>query len=635
MKQYVLLVGGSGTRLLDALICASAAGVYPAERLEVLLADTDRSGLRGTKLAQAKLADYDRLHRLMKEEGTAFRTELNVRTWPSQLPGGAATLREWTEDSEDDTLLCQALLEDDAVDMDLRSGCHGRRMLGEVMFAGLLEEADNVLDDVLGTMVDEIVQILATGEEVRVVLAGSICGGTGAAGIPMLCRYIQERTRGDAKIGAVLLAASATQEDAALAASALREYAQDGLCSTVCVLGLPAGSRTEMPADAARLTDWLAVYCMDILLHRPAWLEGTFTVRAEEGPLSWSIFGKAEERYRQGYGRLMKAAAAWTGHIGPVVMRNLEHPSLLRDKLFGWYARHFRRMTQPRAEALEDAASLDRLMNVMLLWLGGVCRTLPVDMKNASAMTEARREAEEHYGDLADLAGHLAVMDEEIHTSELYEDTFVHRDLEDEEEDEAEATMRRADAVRLERERRESAQQAYNRRMGGHALMGMLMDMSDEAENDVRRHAEQYAEAVRRIDEAEAVAAPEEQYRITDARQKLKRMEKHMRMLESRADYITAGLARAEADQLRFDPPAMTLSGAENDMFLPEWGDRLLRRDRIGRRELEAMWGSLVRPAQTGTYRQLLKELRRGESRRGAPVAGLLAALVHLSMEEA
>ena len=45
MKRYVLLVGGTGARLADALICAASAGVFPAEKLEVLLADTDRRGV--------------------------------------------------------------------------------------------------------------------------------------------------------------------------------------------------------------------------------------------------------------------------------------------------------------------------------------------------------------------------------------------------------------------------------------------------------------------------------------------------------------------------------------------------------------------------------------------------------------
>ena len=65
MKRYVLLVGGTGARLADALIVAASAGAFPAEKLEVLLADTDRRGVRSANLVSAKMADYARVHQAM------------------------------------------------------------------------------------------------------------------------------------------------------------------------------------------------------------------------------------------------------------------------------------------------------------------------------------------------------------------------------------------------------------------------------------------------------------------------------------------------------------------------------------------------------------------------------------------
>ena len=73
MKRYVLLVGGTGARLADALICAASAGVFPAEKLEVLLADTDRRGVRSAGLVAAKMADYHRVHQAMQGTEGPFR----------------------------------------------------------------------------------------------------------------------------------------------------------------------------------------------------------------------------------------------------------------------------------------------------------------------------------------------------------------------------------------------------------------------------------------------------------------------------------------------------------------------------------------------------------------------------------
>ena len=149
MKRYVLLVGGTGARLADALLCAMCAGVFPAERLSVLLADTDRRGVRSAGLVAAKMADYALIHQAMEKKEGPFCTEVAFSSWPKALPEDASTLREYTAHSEADALLCQAFFDKDAAELDLHEGFHGRRMLGMVTYAGLLHEADQDPEDVL------------------------------------------------------------------------------------------------------------------------------------------------------------------------------------------------------------------------------------------------------------------------------------------------------------------------------------------------------------------------------------------------------------------------------------------------------------------------------------------------------
>ena len=208
MKRYVLLVGGTGARLADALLVAASAGAFPAGKMSVLLADTDRRGVRSAGLVAAKMADYARIHQTMENPEGPFRTEVAFSSWPAKLPEDASTLSQLTSGSEADALLCQALFDHDAAELDLHEGFHGRRMLGMVTYAGLLQQADQDHEDVLSCMVDEMNEAVLAGEEVRVVLAGSICGGTGAAGIAALSRYIRKRTESKIHLGAVLLHAS-------------------------------------------------------------------------------------------------------------------------------------------------------------------------------------------------------------------------------------------------------------------------------------------------------------------------------------------------------------------------------------------------------------------------------------------
>ena len=633
MKRYVLLVGGTGARLADALIVAASAGVFPEEKLNVLLADTDRRGVQSASLVSAKMADYDRICQAALSKKGPFRTDVAFSSWPEKLPEDASTLAEYTADSEVDALLCQAIFDENAARLDLHEGFHGRRALGMVTYAGLLHDADLNPEDSLSCMVDEMAESVHQGEEVRVVLAGSICGGTGAAGIAALTRYIRRRTENKVNLGAVLLHASDDGQDAVQANEALAAYAAENLLDTVCVLGLPKASRTTAPAEYAHLTDWLAVYCMDVLLHRPQWFQGVFTVQSPEGPLSWEIFGKAAERYRLCVGGLMKFASLWVAELSHKVEKRLQKPVFLRDGLFGWYA-HFFRRAENKEEQLGLIEPLNRLMNVCLIWLGGLCKSLPVDLRNASLLAAARAEAEAHYAQTADLAIRVTLMDADAQQSELYQDNLVYRGKNNAEAAEAETMIKRIAAAKQELSRRENAQAALNRKMGGAAAMNMLYDALDAAQSEADSLREKHEEAVRRIDHAEKIAAAEDQYRITDARTKLMRMERHQMVAEDRLARVKADVERFEAEDLRFEKPAMAAAPTENHMFLQEAADVLLKREKLSRRAVESLWPTMVGPGRTLTVKQCMKEICKSKADKAAPLMSLIQTVVENAMKE-
>ena len=635
MKRYVLLCGGTGARMADALIVAASAGVFPAETLEVLLADPDRRGVRSAGLAAAKMADYARVRTAMNAGSGPFAVQLSFRAWPQSLPEEAATLSALTADAEEDALLCQALLDEKAAQLDLHEGFHGRRMLGQIVFAGMLHEADQNPADALSCLADEMVRALEEGEEVRVVVAGSICGGTGAAGIPALCRYLRRRTEDRIRLGAVLIGPNTDEDDAAAAHEAIAAYADEGLCDTIGLLALPRAVRGSCPADYAQLTDWLAVYMMDVLLHRTEWLTGLFTVRAPEGPADWQMFGRSAERYRIAYGQLMKTAVAWQYGLGAAVEKRLEKPFFLRDGLLGWYAHFFRRLRGDTAEQLTLARSVSRLMRISLLWLGGVSKTLPLDMRHATVLGRVRAEAEAHYAELTTLASQLAVMDDDAQRGDSYADNQVYRHNDSQEAMEAENAIRRIDAVKKEVARRRNEQVALQRRMGGDALMAHLLEARDAAQAECEEIQARYEEAVRRIDHAETIASPEDQYRITDARTKLNRMTRHSLLLRSKFEFIQRDVEDAVRQGLRFDKPSIPASAAENGLFLPEIAEKLLLRDALTRQQVERLWPEMVCPRATVSCKQAMKVVRRAPVDREAPLMSLLHALLTVSMKEA
>lgn len=640
MKRYVLLVGGSGARVAEAVLCAGCAGVFQADSLDVLLADLNQTGVRSADMLRAKYADYGCVQAAMagmparRMAVRPFGTALRFHAWPSDLPGGVTTLAEMTAGSETDALLCQALFDRNIAELDLRGGFRGHRALGQTVFAGMLHESAQDENDVLTALIGQMNAALDMGEEVRVVVAGSVCGSMGAAGMPLLTRHVQEQTQGRAKVAAVLLAANGDHEDPAQAREAIAEYARDGLCDTVCLLGLPRSSCSNAPADYPHLTDWLAVYCMDVLLHRPAWLTGVFTVKAEDGPLSWNIFGKAAARYRLGYGRLIKAAAAWKYIIGPQVNKRLRRPFFLRDRLLGWYAHFFRGTGERREVCLADAERLTRLMSVVLLWMGGLYRTLPPEMCHASDMMAAQQEAEDHYAALTELVSQLAVLDEDVRESAQYEQSFVYRSGA-KEPGETEMTMRRIDAVRAEVARQAAEQERLNRRVGGAAAMQLLQSFLADAEMSCAELYARYEEANRRIDHAEEIAAEADLYRITDARTKLKRMERHKKMLDARAAHIREDVQRMAEESLRYDKPTVGGKDTESGLVAIALTERLMQPGRrMTRSETEKMWGSIVLPADGIPFKKTLKGLRHEPADARCPVMSLLQALLMESMLE-
>ena len=632
MKRFVLFLGGTGARAAEALMLAAAAGAFQAEEVSVLLADTDSS--RATELLQAQYADYARVHEALgRKAGTEpFSTALTLQTWPENMPGEAAAMADWAA-GEEDALLCQALFDYDTAHAPLSGSLQGRYILGRTLFAALLDEAAKNPADALTDMIAGMNEAIEAGQEVRVVLAGSLCGGAGAAGLPLLARHIRRETCGKARIGAVLLAATGEKQDAALAREALKEFAREEAVTAACVLGLPHSSCTSATADYARLTDWLAIYCMDILLHRPQWPEGLFTVQAPQGPLTWDVFGKAAPRYRLAYGRLIKVAAAWDAVLGPQVEKRLTRPALLRDGLFGWYAHFFRRARQHREENLTDVRCLSRLMRVALLWLGSVMHTLPPEMAHAEEMAQAIQAAQEHYRGLTELVGQLTLLDEVAQRTEVYEEGRVYRRYE-EQDAESEKNTQRIDAVKREIAQRTARQEQLNRHMGGAAMMRMLQEALDDANRESEELRARYIEANRRIDHAEAIAAPEDLYRITDARTKLDRMVRHQQLLDARADFILADVEKASGQALRYARPALS-GAAVGGLFHEGLTAKLCRAEkRLRPADVEGIWASLVTPADGRSLKEALKKIKKAEVNEAAPVMSLLRALLQSAMKE-
>lgn len=631
MRRVAMLFGGCGGRVGEALVFAACAGVLSVRELRLMLIDPDAEEPHRAHVL-ALLERYDRIRGLCAEEDmTAFQTRLSAESWPEHLPGGAATLRDWFREEEEDELLMQALFAPEAAGRDMRRGFGGDRALAGTVLRGLMKTGESEPEDALNRLLTE----LESGEDVQLVLVGSLCGGTGGAGIPAMAAYLRERLGEKAHLSAVLLLPYGALEEPAAAREALRDWTAEGLSMPVCLIGLPKGARLADGADEARLPEWLSVHALDWLLCHDASDHAAYTYRTEENGLTWQLFGREAEVYRDGYSRLMKTAALFRLGLREELLERLTHPSLLRDRR-GWYGRFVAgsaRTDEGRQAALKAVEDLCALLDGAWTWMEQTLATLPLQLHYAEALADALQAARENEFALAELAGQLDVLTREAEESGLQEETVIHR-TGSEEESEAELAQRRLAVMRTRLRELIEAQPPLNRHAGGRETLEMLEKLLVQCRHEAEAVREQEKEARRRIDQAEAVATPQERHKILAARTKLKPMQRNLAMRDSCAARVQQDLEALKNDPLRWQAPVLTGEEKASQGLLSLEAMRLMRpvqeEERKGSRqrlqEAENAFASLLGEPDEQTVKRVMQALPKAEA--GDTLAGLIAAVM-------
>lgn len=640
MKRCVMLLGGSGARVAEALVYAACAGALEAPDMHLMLVDPDRRDPHGEH-ARALCQSYSRMYGLYgSREREEFGTEIVLHTWPDRLPGGASTLTQWTQDTPEDRLLRQALFAPSAATLDMNGGFQGDRALAATAFAGLVQEAERNPADSLARLVSQL-----QGERVQIVLAGSLGGGTGAAGIPALAAYLRRQLGEQAQLSAVLMLPYGAQEDAAQGKAALLQLAAEELNMSVCLLGLPEGARIRDRQDAARLNEWLAVRAIDWLLRHDASDQAAYTCRAGDGVLSWDIFGKEADKYRSCYLRLVKTAMLFRLHLTGELRQRIINPNPIADRMAGWYAACCRHGVRHNAskDVLQALMSLTSLLDGACAWLLQIFDTLPPEIRYARAIAAAKRTAQENYQATVDLAAQLEILARETKEADDSREDVVHRGGE-QEIDELAEMREQLKTMEEKLEALREAQPAMNRRTGGSASMAMYQETLEACQRDADAVRVELWEATRRINQSEKVAEPQEQYRILAARTKLKRMERNLAMQDARTRGVQRDIAAAARQQVRWQGPDIAAEDEETAafglldaevlrQFMALTEEDAARRTRQQQQDAENAFTSLV-PGDTVTVRQVLQGLSRVKAKDEHPLVCLLSQTMSLVWEE-
>lgn len=434
MGCYVFYVGGSGSKMLEASLHAAAAGVFNVTGAPVntVIVDLDQTG-GNLKRAKSLIGIYKDVRasigdREEKEESAdiGFRTDFELYALTSVEERAMSGILASTTIG-DDREIARALYTDYELEMSYQRGFYGHPNVGAHFFASQLP---NLPDNHSFTeVIDKIRQELVRGGRPRILLAGSIFGGTGASAIPSIAKYIRQLTDlnpdpdarrtvgGGAVIGAMLLLPyfATTKGDGVIdytqfepkAKAALEYYAKEGVgygdnkvFNAIYMVGsqdkvvysyCTGGSEQN---NAAHLVDFLGAEAVSHFLttnpdgYQPEEQDGHWLFNLDlkqpndEGKtlLGWDAF--PEETVRGGFGRLLRTAFVLaTSYGNPIVKDMSGKQSFFRGqdaatKLF------FKKVKadNEREEAVRCFRSTGLYFTELVRWVAEVLAKLPPAM---------------------------------------------------------------------------------------------------------------------------------------------------------------------------------------------------------------------------------------------------------------
>lgn len=434
MGRYVIAVGGTGSKVLEAIVYAACADAFstpgegPLPALDLLSVDVDASCGNTTRVKRAAEAYEEARAALAASpyDHPCFHTRLSISRWSMNLSRRAASVRQMAARHALDGLLARTLFTRAEADLEYSEGFRGHPDLGVLFFADLLGALEDMRaqgqPDELNAMVDRMRADLDRGDTVQVLLTGSIFGGTGASGIPAVSKYLRHRFAGDTDrfvMGAVLMlpyyrvppAQVDTEREIAVssdefldkARTALQYYGMEGMVrngaedasgifDAAYLLGLPpehfvsarlysTGSQSQ--ENDAHMLEWLAARCAARFFSTgfrgdQAHNMDCYYYQWHTPHFCWDSFDTDAALYRARYGALMKAAAVYVTECYPALRAFLCDGRRSLGRV-GYLAAFFRR-GYPASARARLGARLDgvyRFFAFYINWMHQVLHTLP------------------------------------------------------------------------------------------------------------------------------------------------------------------------------------------------------------------------------------------------------------------
>jgi hypothetical protein len=213
-KLFVIGIGGTGMRCLEAFTHLCAIGMFDNQEIEILTLDTDQLNGNKTKTENlielyARIKSSDSIQKGgTPNANTFFSAKLNLhRFWTDYSGSARANYRSLSKLAEGDDkkqksnkLISDLFLDENSVqEFNLAHGYRAQTHLGShLMYHAIVESARNLASGTNIAVQDQELEVFmnklndAGKFGARVFVFGSIFGGTGASSIPVIPTAFQD-----------------------------------------------------------------------------------------------------------------------------------------------------------------------------------------------------------------------------------------------------------------------------------------------------------------------------------------------------------------------------------------------------------------------------------------------------------
>jgi hypothetical protein len=218
MTLYIIGIGGTGSKCLEAITQVAATGLFTEEKIKLLFIDADETN-GNLERSRSSLSIYQRTFDLMsgdKQHYAWLKTPLeSYDVWSpfahTSTNKNLSTFFNYNNLKQKNLglgNLFDVLYTKEEQQANLDIGFRGRPAIGSGVMSRV--DLDSLNEEPWSSIIGQIQADVGAGKSVKIFLCGSIFGGTGASGLPTIGRLLdnkleKENVREKVKIACLFL----------------------------------------------------------------------------------------------------------------------------------------------------------------------------------------------------------------------------------------------------------------------------------------------------------------------------------------------------------------------------------------------------------------------------------------------